>query len=72
MGEEQGEVAAFFGEQGDGRVGAGPDGAYMGLKPAAELESVELSLIEQQTQQLFTIHFTNPLKTRRTWSQAAD
>jgi hypothetical protein len=32
----------------------------MGLKPAAELESVKLSLIEQQTQHLFPIHFTNP------------
>jgi hypothetical protein len=41
-------------------VGAGPDGLYIGLEPVAELESVELSLIEQQSQHLFPIHFTSP------------
>jgi hypothetical protein len=32
----------------------------MGLKPAAELESVKLSLIEEQTQEFFAIHFSRP------------
>jgi hypothetical protein len=32
----------------------------MQLVPTAELESVKLSLVEQVTQQLFTIHRTNP------------
>src|SRR5208282_6471125 len=45
---------------GQGLLSAGPDRLYMGLEPTAELESVKLSLIEQQSQHLFPIHFTNP------------
>jgi hypothetical protein len=30
------------------------------LEPAAELKSIELSLVENKAQHLFTNHFTNP------------
>jgi hypothetical protein len=53
-------VTALPGQQGQRLLGAGPDRLHMGLEPAVELESVKLSLIEQQSQQLFPIHFTNP------------
>ena len=60
VGEEQGVMATLSGEQGEGVFVSGPDGADVGLEPAAEFESVKLSLIQQQTQQLFTIHRTIP------------
>jgi hypothetical protein len=60
MGEDQRVMAALASQQRDRLLSAGPDRLQMGLKPAAELESVKLSLIEQQTQHLFPIHFTNP------------
>jgi hypothetical protein len=63
--EEQSKVTAFLGQETDGRLSTGPDCANMGLKPAAELESVKLSLIQQQTQQLFSIHCTNPCQKRK-------
>jgi hypothetical protein len=48
--EDESGVAAFTGKQGEGFFSAGPGRANMILKPAAELEPVKLSLIEQQTQ----------------------
>jgi hypothetical protein len=53
-------MAAFAGQQEQSLLGAGPDGLHVGLEPAAELESVKLSLIKQQSQHLFPIHFTSP------------
>jgi hypothetical protein len=53
-------MASLDGHQREGLFCAGPYGTDMRLKPAAELESVKLSLIEQQTQQIFSIHFTSP------------
>ena len=50
VGEDEGKVAAFGGEEGEGLFRAIPCGTNMGLKPAAKLESVKLSLIEKQTQ----------------------
>ena len=58
--EKEGVMAAFGCQEREGFLAAWPDGANVSLKPAAELESVKLSLIEQQTQHLFPIHFTNP------------
>jgi hypothetical protein len=60
MGEEQCVMAAFSSQQRQSCLSARPQRLNMQLKPAAELESVKLSLIEQQTQHLFTIHVTNP------------
>jgi hypothetical protein len=60
VGEEQRVMAALPRQQGQSLLGAGPDRLYMGQEPTAELESVKLSLIEQQSQHLFPIHFTNP------------
>src|ERR1700677_4603646 len=42
--EDEREVAAFAGQQGKGFFCAGPDGADLTLKPAAELKPVKLSL----------------------------
>jgi hypothetical protein len=53
-------MAAFSSQQRQSCLSARPQRLNMQLKPAAELESVKLSLIEQQTQHLFTIHVTNP------------
>jgi hypothetical protein len=61
MREEEGVMPALNGEKGQGLFGARPERLYVGLEPAAELESVKLSLVEQQSQHLFTVHFTNPL-----------
>ncbi len=56
MRKQQREVAAFSGQKAQRLFSAWPAPMHMGLKPAAELESVKLSLIEQQPQQLFPIH----------------
>jgi hypothetical protein len=61
VGKDEGEVAALGSEQCERLLGAIPAGTYMGLKPAAELESVKLSLIEEQTQKFFPIHLSRPL-----------
>jgi hypothetical protein len=67
VGEEQREVAAFFGEQVDGGFCSGPERADMGMEPPPELESVKLSLIDQQTQHLFPVHGNNPSLERAFW-----
>jgi hypothetical protein len=63
--EEQSKVTSFLGQKGNSPLSARPDGTNIGLKPAAELESIKLSLIQQQTQQLFSIHCTNPCQKRK-------
>jgi hypothetical protein len=50
VGEDEGVIAALRGEQSKRGLCALPAWTYMGDKPAAELKSVKLSLIEKQTQ----------------------
>jgi hypothetical protein len=61
MREEERVMAAFFCEQSDCRLGAGPDGVYGSLKPVAEFESVKLGLVDYQPEELFAVHGTCPL-----------
>jgi hypothetical protein len=54
--EEKGIVTALGGEQGDSGVGARPGGLDVGLEPATKFESVKLSLVKQQMQNVFAVH----------------
>jgi hypothetical protein len=71
MRKDEGEVAALRREEGKRLFGAIPGGADVGLKPATELESVKLGLIQKQTQKLFSIHFSKPHGLKRVQSKMA-
>jgi hypothetical protein len=65
MRKDQGKVPAFLRQERDGGLDSRPKRIHMGLEPAPQLEAVELSLIQQESQQVFSIHITIPKWKRR-------